>query len=426
MKRQAQQSDNQRPTQGRLIVFSDDWGRHPSSCQHLTRHLLGRYPTLWVNTIGTRRPKLSSEDIGKIAVKLMRWTRGSTVEPSGTTGPTVLNPVMYPGFRRVWQRRLNAHLISRSVHRALGPRVSDQARVVITTVPIIADVVGRLDVDRWVYYCVDDFSVWPGLDGTVIDAMERQLVRGVDRLVAVSKNLQERLLSMGRQAGLMPHGIDLDHWGFDPDARKTHLAHQPAPAPGENRALPDWWSTLRRPILLFWGVVDRRLDSECCLALAQNCGTLVLLGPQQSPDPRLAANPRVHMPGPVPYDDLPLLAQAADVLVMPYADLPVTRAIQPLKLKEYLATGKPAVIRSLPATTQWSDAADVVESTQRFVQATTLRAQHGTPVSQHTARRRLRDESWAAKAAQLERILFDPLTPEDLSSPLGTTAAQAR
>ena len=57
----------------------------------------------------------------------------------------------------------------------------------------------------------------------------------------------------------------------------------------------------------------------------------MLLGPQQSPDPRLADDPRIHMPGPVPYDDLPLLAGFADVLVMPYDDLPVTRAIQPLK-----------------------------------------------------------------------------------------------
>ena len=42
------------PTQ--LIVFADDWGRHPSSSQHLVRELLPQYPTLWVNTVGTRRP----------------------------------------------------------------------------------------------------------------------------------------------------------------------------------------------------------------------------------------------------------------------------------------------------------------------------------------------------------------------------------
>src|SRR5438094_4010940 len=41
-----------------LLVFADDWGRHPSSCQHLIRHTLGRYDVYWVNTIGTRTPRL--------------------------------------------------------------------------------------------------------------------------------------------------------------------------------------------------------------------------------------------------------------------------------------------------------------------------------------------------------------------------------
>ena len=57
----------------RLIVFSDDWGRHPSSCQHLIGQLLPRYQTLWVNTIGTRSPKLSMEDLGKVFKKIGQW-----------------------------------------------------------------------------------------------------------------------------------------------------------------------------------------------------------------------------------------------------------------------------------------------------------------------------------------------------------------
>jgi len=41
-----------------VLVFADDWGRHPSSCQHLVGHLLDRYQVLWINTIGTRQPRL--------------------------------------------------------------------------------------------------------------------------------------------------------------------------------------------------------------------------------------------------------------------------------------------------------------------------------------------------------------------------------
>ena len=41
--------------------------------------------------------------------------------------------------------------------------------------------VGRLPVDRWVYYCVDDFSVWPGLDADVMRTMEQELGDGWTR-----------------------------------------------------------------------------------------------------------------------------------------------------------------------------------------------------------------------------------------------------
>jgi hypothetical protein len=44
-----------------LLVFADDWGRHPSSCQHLVRELLPRIPILCVNIIRTRKPQPSLE-----------------------------------------------------------------------------------------------------------------------------------------------------------------------------------------------------------------------------------------------------------------------------------------------------------------------------------------------------------------------------
>ncbi len=385
----------------RLIVFADDWGRHPSSCQHLVRQLLRRYPVLWVNTIGTRRPRLCREDLSKAAVKLRAWlavaSSGRDVRATDAPAahaPRVVSPWMYPGFRRPWQRRLNAWAIARGVEHALGPRQPGERRVVVTTLPITADLVGRLDADRWLYYCVDDFSAWPGLDGDVMDAMERRLVKRVDRVVAVSQTLRSRIAGMGRDAELLTHGLDLRHWHWLAGAEPTRFG-----------PLPPWWSDLRRPVLLFWGVVDRRLDTSWCRALAERCGTLALVGPRQTPDPRLTSHERIVMPGAVPYESLPALAAAADVLVMPYADLPVTRAIQPLKLKEYLATGKPVVARRLPATEPWADAADLVATLDDAVAVTRQRIERDTPAQQLTARQRLREETWRHKADAFERLL---------------------
>ena len=376
----------------RLVVFADDWGRHPSSCQHLIGQLAGRYPTLWVNTIGTRRVGLSAADAGKVLARLRQWLVPSPGLDRQPAPVTVIQPRMWPGFRRRWQRRFNARQVSRAVGRALGLRSAGEQRIAVTTLPIMADVVGRIDVDRWVYYCVDDFSVWPGLDSQVMVDMERLLVERVEAHVAVSPALVEHLAQLGAEPTLLTHGIDLTHW-----------------SPPADTAPPDWWPSAPGPVLLFWGLIDRRLHVDWCRAVAgkdfgRGAATLVLVGPRQSPDPALATLPHLVMPGPAAYAELPALAAAADVLVMPYRDLPVTRAMQPLKFKEYLATGKPVVTARLPAVEPWADAADLVDTAAAFVDAVGRRLA-GPTDEQTRARLRLADESWQGKAEAFETML---------------------
>ena len=106
---------------------------------------------------------------------------------------------------------------------------------------------------------------------------------------------------------------------------------------------------------------------------------------------------------------------------MPYADLPVTRAMQPLKLKEYLATGKPVVVRSLPSTEPWADALDIVDSPGAFSQAVRHRLNVGLSESQHRARSLLAEESWAAKCGEFERWLF---VDGEMAAPAVTNSAR--
>jgi glycosyltransferase involved in cell wall biosynthesis len=385
-----------KPTQ--LIVCSDDWGRHPSSCQHLVGHLLSEQSTLWVNTIGMRRPRLTLSDIGKAATKLKQWASPQSANAALPDNLRVISPRMVPGFRRPWQRRINARSIAAAVKRALdaGEPGAGGQRVVLTTLPITADLVDMIEADRWVYYCVDDFSVWPGLDSNVMQEMEEQLVEKVDSIVCVSETLQQRIKQMGRDATLLTHGVDLDHWS----------------SPAETAAMPPWWNQQRQPIFLFWGLIDRRLDATWCAALstalAQRQGTLVLVGPQQSPDPVISQLGNVILPGPVSYEQLPVIAAAADVLVMPYIDAAVTAAMAPLKFKEYLATGKAVVARYLPATHSWADAADLVADADQFVAAALKRAETGIMPQQEAVRGWLVAESWSEKAIQLGDILQAP------------------
>jgi glycosyltransferase involved in cell wall biosynthesis len=133
---------------------------------------------------------------------------------------------------------------------------------------------------------------------------------------------------------------------------------------------------------------------------------VVFTGPSADPDPRLRQLANVHFTGPIAFDRLVHLAAAATVLIMPYGDMPATRAMQPLKLKEYLATGKPVVVRDLPATREWADALDLATTAQQWIDAVCLRASQGVPEAQMQARKRLQAESWASKARQFQQWIL--------------------
>lgn len=372
-----------------LLVFSDDWGRHPSSCQHLVRQLLANRNAHWVNTIGMRPPRFDAATLRRGIQKLSDWSRRSADSgPEVPSGLTVHNPKMWPWVRRSFDRRFNRSLLLAQLRRVTAQ--CSRPPIAITTLPIVADLMGRLPVARWIYYCVDDFSEWPGLDRGPLEFMERKVVRRADALISVSEKLQQRLAHWGRSSGLLTHGVELEHWNA------TH-----------GQPMLEWTAALERPLLVYWGLIDARMDAGIIVRTAADMskGTLLLVGPQQNPDPAVYAHPRVRRMPALDYHDLPRLAFAADLLIMPYADLPVTRAMQPLKLKEYLATGKPVVSRDLPAVREWADCLDLAPDAESFSATVQRRLSTGATASQLASRRRLSRESWRAKAAAFEQWL---------------------
>ena len=377
------------PDRARLVVFSDDWGRHPSSAQHLIRRLLPRYRVDWVNTVGTHRPRLSLGDLRRGVEKLKGWTAGTRKsEPVAAVGPlepVVHAPVHWPGFKTKAERMLNRVLLRRALAGVLNGEPKPAA--VITTVPITADLAASFPGLKWIYYCVDDFAEWPGLDGDTLRRMELDLLRHAAAVICVSDVLKRRLAGLGVSAHLLTHGVELEHW--------QGVRRRPLCGPG------------RRPTLLYWGHADTRLDADILLHLAGTCDVR-MAGRYDEVDGRLIRQRGITWIGPVPYERLPELASEADVLIMPYADLPVTRAMQPLKLKEYLATGLPVVATPLPANRAWGDAMDLTADPDEFAKRCLARARRSLPDSQARARQRLAFESWENKALQFEQWIMAP------------------
>lgn len=416
-----------------FLIFSDDWGRHPSSCQHLMRCLMesGEHRVFWVNTIGTRPPRLDLLTLRRGIEKIRSWAGTSRVGGQNRTGQKsgsletgslaadalsgkpsvsglsskipgteavpekVLQPIMFPWFRSRFDRWLNRMLLVDQLNRALEGETNVTA---VTTLPITADLPGMLPcVSRWIYYCVDDWSRWPGMDAKPLAKMESLLVQKADKIVTAGENLRDRLLRMGRDSLLLTHGVDLDFW------KKGTLD----PGNGKRKFTKEGIS----PTFVFWGLIDERLEPEMLERLAADApnSQIVLAGPAASQEMvrRLEKISSLKLLGALPPEELPQLAAEADVLLMPYRKNEATEQIQPLKMTEYLASGKPAVVRDLRASLSWADALDVADTPERFSHLARLRAETGLPEEQRMARQRLEKETWKRKALDFEAFILE-------------------
>ena len=380
-----------------LLVFSDDWGRHPSSCQHLIKRLLDRYDVVWVNTIGTRALKLNWITIRRAFEKAVSWIktskgRGATPSDySGCNNPVVLNPKMLPSFGGKTRRRINKSLLVKQIVPELEKH--DGQVIGITTVPYISDLIGELPVDRWVYYCVDDWSCWPEMDAKPLRDMESELIEKCDAIICVSRALQSRIAQQtGRTSMLLQHGFDEQ---FLRRPRSKRLLKQ---YPGRK--------------ILYWGLIDQRLDAEIVTACAKAFpkDSFIFVGPTANPAKELFAPNNVYSHGVVEYNQLPALAMESNVLIMPYADTEVTRQIQPLKMLEYLAVEKPIIARNLPSTSEWSDCLDVADTPEEFVALLKQRLAKGSTSAQRRARKRVEEHSWENKAEEFEKMFLGDIS----------------
>ena len=91
---------------------------------------------------------------------------------------------------------------------------------------------------------------------------------------------------------------------------------------------------------------------------------------------------------------------AADVLIMPWNDSEWIKACNPIKLKEYLAVGRPVVTTDFPALAPYRHLVRVAADARPVRRGDP--AALSAPPDKSQLRARIAGESWAAKAQSIK------------------------
>lgn len=362
------------------VVFGPDWGRHPSVSQHLFSQFLGSSPVLWVETVGLRAPSLTRRDIFRSIQKITDFLTRRRAHACTAPGLTILSPPTLPFTRWRWVRRLNLWHVRRQVRATLKKLGFNQPKLVVT-VPSQCDFIGQLGEVLSLYYCIDDYALWKGMNPNHVRQMESELVRKIDAIVVPSDFLSQRMQPVGKPVLVLTHGVDLLHF-------KT-IPHRPAHWPFE---------------MVYFGMIDDRLDQHllASLALALPDARLRLIGPVTVPVNRLNAIPNIHFEGHIPYAKLPEAISSASLFLLPFGFDALSQSCSPIKIKEYLACGRPVVATAIPEVTQFKDFVMAVSSPEDFVKAVlSVHSHHSPPQPTKAAREFLAQDSWLSKAIAL-------------------------
>jgi glycosyltransferase involved in cell wall biosynthesis len=370
-----------------LIVFGEDFGAHPSSTQHLVRHLAEDRRVVWVNSIGLRRPRLTPRDLGRAARKAAAALAPRRPAPARPTPFPVVAPLALPMAEGAAARALNRRLIGHAVRQA-AERAGLRRRVVWASLPSAVQALGALEEEAVVYYCGDDFGALAGVDHATALRMEAELADRADLILAASPALAARFPA--RKTRLLPHGVNAALFGT------------PAPRPAD---LPEG------PVAGFYGALAPWIDLDLVAATARRLPhwRFLMIGPAQADVAALGGLPNVTLLGPRPHATLPGYAQHWTAGLIPFRDTPQIRACNPLKLREYLAAGRPVVATPFPALAPYAAEAMVATDAAGFAAA--LEAAQCDTVSRAASRRALvANETWDARAAEA-RGWIDGLLP---------------
>jgi phosphatidylinositol alpha-1,6-mannosyltransferase len=214
----------------------------------------------------------------------------------------------------------------------------------------------RSQFDAVVYHIDDEYTFTETTSAITADELE--LIREADAVIIHSPGLAERKGSINDSTYIVPNGVDYD--------RFTRRREQPQDL-----------SAIPHPRIGYTGVIKKQLDISLVRRLVERCSTwsFVLVGPLgnlsgvEAEFEALSRAPNVHVLGYRDAGDLPAYQQHLDVCIMPYRLNYYTDCIYPLKLHEYLASGKPIVASPIRTLRDFSNVVSLASEVEEWVAA---------------------------------------------------------
>ena len=210
------------------------------------------------------------------------------------------------------------------------------------------------------YYNYDEMSGFAGNEriSELLRRYDERMCLRADVIFSTSRGQWEKRRKLNPNTYFIPNGVDFELF---------NRALDPATAIATDIA------GIKKPIIGYAGWLGYQIDPALLVRVANaypHC-SLVLVGPDSLPpsdaSEQLHNMPNVHFLGQKELNHLPGYLKAFDVALIPYKVGGHVLTVYPLKLHEYLASGRAIVATALPELRAFSETVRVAEEDDDFI-----------------------------------------------------------
>jgi hypothetical protein len=373
-----------------ILYFGNDWDAENRTSSHqMALQLRSMTELVYIECPGLRRPAATARDFRKLFSKLGKTLKGPRVSEGMSIYTLLQLPFHGSALMRWINRRLVKWQVSR-IRRRLKRRGPPLLWFVIPHVYFLT----KLHPDcPAVYYCIDKYASLPGVDQTAVSEMDRQLTRDADVVFVASETLLEDKRVSRPDTMLSPHGVDFDAFS---------RAHRQWERPVD---LPSW----EGPVVGFFGLIESWIDLSLLAFLARRRPDwlLVLIGHPAVDVTELRNLANVALLGKKPFEALPQYGHFFDVCVLPYVLTEQVINSNPIKLREYLAMGKPTVSVRFPHAENFQEVIYLASDHEEFLRQTERALREDDREARERRIDSVRDSTWRARASDALRQVRD-------------------
>ena len=310
---------------------------------------------IFVNSISMGLAPLKS---GEVLLRIKRKLK-SYAKLARTTdeGITVVSPAVVPFFGSRTAAAANRKLLTAQISSLAKQRGLSQP-ILWIAIPTAVEVIGRLDESLVVYQVSDKYdanTMDHATDPAFIRKLHERAIDAADLVFYSSRKLFAEADRSPEKSYLLEQAVDFDHW--------SRIARRELP-------IADAVNAILQPRIGYFGAIEPWLIDQDLIRQASRerpDWNWIFIG-NKSRGLEIEDLPNVHFLPPVPYEELPSYAAGFDVCVLPWnTDVPFTSYGSAIKVREYLASGKPVVISPLPEYESMSDVLRIARSRDEFL-----------------------------------------------------------